>query len=77
MSSGRFKVFKSCQNWTFEFRLYRRDEKGRIVKSNDHAMDEMRYAIMSGIERAKTKPQEKQTENYEYFPGGQSTGWMG
>jgi hypothetical protein len=32
MSQGRFKVFKSCQNWFSEFRLYRRDEKGKSLK---------------------------------------------
>lgn len=39
LSTGRLKVFKSCQNWIQEYRLYRRDEKGQIVKQNDHLMD--------------------------------------
>ncbi|MBA3756530.1 MAG: hypothetical protein H0X02_09990, partial [Nitrosomonas sp.] len=77
LSSGRLKVFKSCQNWLFEFRLYRRDEKGRIVKKNDHAMDATRYLIMSGLERAKTKPKEKTKEFDPMSGGGSSTGWMG
>lgn len=76
ISSGRFKVFASCQNWRFEFRLYRRDEKGHIVKTNDHAMDEMRYFIMSGLERMKTKP-EKKKELIQYSTDGRGTGWMG
>lgn len=73
LSSGRLKVFKSCQNWLFEFRLYRRDDKGRIIKENDHAMDEMRYAIASGIKRAKTEPKKKDSEGE--FEGG-SGSWM-
>ena len=77
MSTGRFKVFRSCQNWLFEFRLYRRDEKGKIIKTNDHAMDEMRYFIMSGLERAKTKPIEKPQHDNVYSFASQSTGWMG
>lgn len=80
LSTGRFKVFQSCQNWIYEFRLYRRDEKGKIVKENDHAMDETRYMIMSGIRRMKTKPIEKpkvtEEENYGGGPN-QSLGWMG
>ncbi|WP_230684286.1 hypothetical protein, partial [Streptococcus pneumoniae] len=32
MSTGRLKVFKSLQNWLSEYRIYRRDDKGRIVK---------------------------------------------
>ena len=74
MSSGRFKVFKSCQNWFFEFRLYRRDEKGRIVKKDDHAMDEMRYAIVSGIKRAIVKPVEQPESESRGDSGGS---WMG
>lgn len=77
MSSGRLKVFKSCQNWLYEFRLYRRDEKGRIVKSNDHAMDALRYLVMSGLDRAKTKPAEKAAKRNLEYMSGEGTGWMG
>lgn len=54
LSSGRLKVFASCGAWFEEFRLYRRDEKGRIVKSNDHLMDATRYLVVSGIHRMGT-----------------------
>lgn len=37
--SGRLKVFTTCFNWQSEARLYRRDEKGKIVKERDHLMD--------------------------------------
>lgn len=77
MSTGRFKVFKSCVNFFFEFRLYRRDPKGRIVKEKDHAMDETRYAIMSGPLVAKTKPAPKQEDEFGTFGGGGALGWMG
>lgn len=73
LSTGRYKVFKSCQNWLGEYRIYRRDEKGKIVKTNDHAMDESRYGIMSGIDRAKTKPVKKEDE---YFGAAGSGSWM-
>lgn len=49
MVSGRLKVFKSLSPWFEEFRLYRRDENGKIVKDNDHLMDGTRYLIMSGM----------------------------
>lgn len=45
LSTGRIKVFASCGNWLSEFRIYRRDEKGRIVKVNDHLMDATRYLV--------------------------------
>lgn len=48
LSEGRLKVFRTCKNWLAERRLYRRDEKGRIIKKNDHAMDAGRYNVASG-----------------------------
>jgi hypothetical protein len=56
LSSGRLKVFSTLQNWLAEYRIYRRDEKGAIVKDNDHAMDASRYLVMSGLARAIAKP---------------------
>lgn len=45
MQGGQLKVFKTLTSWTTEFRLYRRDEKGKIVKTMDHLMDDMRYLL--------------------------------
>jgi hypothetical protein len=45
LSTGRLKVFKSLESWLAEFRIYRRDEKGQIVKENDHLMDGTRYLV--------------------------------
>ena len=56
LSSGRLKVFSTLQNWRMEFRLYRRDEKGKIVKANDHLMDTTRYLVMSALGVAETEP---------------------
>lgn len=77
MSEGRIKVFKSCQNWIAEYRLYRRDEKGKVVKGFDHAMDATRYLVMSGLERAKTKPVKKSDDSSGYMSGSHGAGWMG
>ena len=55
MESGRLKIFKSLVGFLAEFRKYRRDDKGRIVKKDDHLMDAARYAVKSGLDRARTK----------------------
>lgn len=52
MTTGRLKIFRNCQELITEKRLYRRDEKGRIVKQNDHILDAMRYVIRSGLQYA-------------------------
>jgi hypothetical protein len=56
MTTGRLKVFRSCLQWFDEFRIYRRNEEGRIVKEHDHLMDCTRYLILSGMKRAVTEP---------------------
>lgn len=65
LTTGRLKVFRTCQNWLAEFALYRRDEKGKIIKKFDHLMDASRYAIgpetirknrTSGLQRTIVKP---------------------
>lgn len=71
MSGGKLKVFSSLSNWRSEFRLYRRDEKGAIVKKDDHLMDATRYLIVSGLDIAKVKPDGDNC----YIPINH--GWMG
>jgi phage terminase large subunit-like protein len=56
LSSGRLKVFDTLENWLGEYRIYRRDEKGKVVKMDDHLMDATRYLVMSGLDIARTKP---------------------
>ena len=58
MSSGRLKVFSTCVNWLREYNIYRRDEKGKVVKENDHAMDATRYLVMTGMQHAALPPQD-------------------
>ena len=77
MSTGRIKIFNSLVNTKMEFRLYRRDEKGRIVKKMDHLMDTMRYAVMSGLEVAIVEPVAKKPQNLTYSIGSMDGSWMG
>ena len=78
MSTGRLKVFASCQDWFAEFRLYRRDDRGRIVKKNDHLMDAMQY-LVTGVQRMRSRPtpvEDVEERQREYDPSTQSFGWM-
>ena len=54
MVAGRLKIFNTCVGIQDEMRLYRRNEHGKIVKSNDHLMDCLRYLVVSGMARAIT-----------------------
>lgn len=73
LSSGRLKVFKSLTNFRAEYRVYRRDEKGRIVKENDHLCDALRYLIMTGLDIAKAKPIVRPISQDAQYS---ETGWM-
>jgi len=55
-SFGKLKVFASCRNTFSEYRVYRRDENGKVVKKNDHLMSAIRYFWVSGRERAIVEP---------------------
>ncbi len=46
LSTGRLKIFSTLQATLGEYRIYRRNDKGRIVKENDHLMDALRYLVM-------------------------------
>lgn len=56
LSTGKLKVFRSLVNWLAEYRIYRRDEKGKVVKENDHLMDATRYLVLSGLNIATQDP---------------------
>lgn len=63
--SGRLKISKSLIEWLNEFRVYRRDEKGNIVKENDHLMDATRGLILTGLNMAKLMPYEDFESEYD------------
>ena len=57
LRSGAIKIHRSCQDSIVEFGLYRWDEKStedRVIKENDHAMDDIRY-FANTILRHKVK----------------------
>jgi len=56
LSTGKLKIFKTLSNTLAEYRLYRRNEKGNIVKENDHLMDCLRYFCMTSVNIASYKP---------------------
>lgn len=63
LSTGRLKIMVHLKNWLGEYRLYRRDERGHIIKKNDHLMDCTRYWVKTGRSIAIAKPFE--TGNFE------------
>jgi len=69
LSTGRLKIVRGpMTSWLEEYRMYRRDEKGKIVKIQDHLMDATRYLIMSGLRHAQrlgtTRPINAQSRHY-------------
>lgn len=53
LSTGRLQIARHLVDWFDEYRLYRRDENGKVVKAKDHLMDATRYLMMTGAKVAK------------------------
>ena len=69
LSQGRLKIFSNLTNTLAEIRLYRRDEKGRIVKAQDHLMDALRYLMMGrdiAVTELATQPTQAPMVSYQY-----------
>jgi len=55
METGQLKIFSTCVKTMTELRMYARGEDGKVIKGNDHLMDAMRYAVVSGLPIAQVK----------------------
>lgn len=54
LNAGQIKIHESCTDSIREFGAYRWDEKStddRVLKENDHSMDETRYFVMTVLRR--------------------------
>jgi phage terminase large subunit-like protein len=58
--TNRFKVFSTCRKYMDEKRKYSRDEKGKLIKRDDHLMNALEFVILDGLKYAVTK------QEYEY-----------
>ncbi len=79
LSLGQFKIFDTCTEFLAEYRLYRRDEKGKVVKDCDHLQDCVRYVFNSGINLAAydIKGGGKEADPYKVGRFKQLGSWMG
>jgi phage terminase large subunit-like protein len=58
LSTSRYKIFSTNTGTLEEYRLYRRDEKGKVVKENDHLMDSKRYLMNFDLSVFTTEPED-------------------
>lgn len=66
-ASGQLKIFNSLLNTLNEFRIYRRDEDGKIIKKKDDAMDALRYLIHAFHDIATVPNDPDETSQYNGF----------
>lgn len=65
LGEGRLVIFNTCVKTLAELRLYRRDRNGKPVKKNDHLMDAMRYAVMTGEKVWQVEPAYEEEQQIE------------
>lgn len=75
LSVGKIKVFKTMQKWLAEYRFYRRDEDGKIVKAHDHLMDATRYLVVSGLKKARVRSMDKPAMVQAHGPSDSRVGY--
>lgn len=86
LSTGRLKVFCSCRAWLDEFRIFARDENGKIVNEQKfHLMAATRYLLLDAIGQWHTGPRVltedekllKRAEMFSSWPGKDNLRWLG
>lgn len=76
-STGRLKLFSSLTQTIGELRLYRRDDKGKVVKENDHLMDALRYLVMTREEIFHwTLPDDEDSDDTRHGRSRGEHSWM-
>jgi len=76
MKSGRLKVFRTLENFFREYRLYRCDEQGQVVKQQDLLMNCLRYLCVYGRDRMRKEPDRYEEESGSTIPLGTPDAWM-
>ena len=69
LATREILIYNTCTEILNEYRVYCRDEKGRIIKRNDDLMDAIRYLIMKFKDVATTRPD---PDKYRYSSSSNS-----
>jgi hypothetical protein len=74
LSTGQLKVCAHLTHLLRQLKMYRRDDKGRIIKKNDHGPDALRYGVMTGPSIMSLSPAKVTLESWmtPVAPGGWS-----
>lgn len=75
LQTDQIRPFKTLQNFWAEYRMYRRNEKGVIVKQNDHLMDDFRYGVNGAKSYARVVPAASQLTTSGHMVADTITGY--
>lgn len=73
MSTGRLKIFSTCQQVFEELAIYRRDAHGKPIKEKDDLLDALRYLIEGGEYIMRTTPALNKPDEFNYLASGSGT----
>ena len=75
MVAGQLKIFRSCQCLLGEIRLYRRNEKGKVIEEDDHLCACLRYGCNTGYDWLTRPPEKTPRQKTRRSVGGRHA-WM-
>lgn len=75
-STGQLKIARHLTHLLRQLKIYRHDEKHRIVKVNDHGPDALRYCVMTGPDIMRARPASLSLDSW-LRPTITGSGWMG
>lgn len=67
LSTGKLKVFRTLNNFSREYILYKRELNGKIKDENDHALDAARY-VVNNLNRMSSKADSRIGGTIKYVP---------
>jgi hypothetical protein len=75
LSTGQLKIGRHLLQLLRQMKIYRRDEKGVIIKRDDHGPDALRYDCMTGPSIMCSAPAKLSLESW--MGPGSTAGWLG
>jgi phage terminase large subunit-like protein len=67
IDTDRLKIYPKCTGLLAELRQYHRDDRGKVIKRNDHLLDALRYAVATEKIHLRPRPADYKRRRQKRF----------